>query len=232
MKDMKNLTKYCIIIPAYNAENTLTQLINKIIEVIPSIPIFIINDGSSDSTKNINNVNIVDHEKNLGKGAAIQSGIKIAKSRNFEYAVFLDADLQHDPDRIMSFIEKQQQTKADLVIGKRDFNLKSMPFFRFLSNTITSKLISLRTGIEINDSQCGFRLIRLNSIDIEDYFYSGFQFESEFLIKYLLRNKNVVEVEIPTIYATEKSSINHIPDTLKFIKLYFHSFLWKKERKH
>ena len=73
-------------------------------------------------------------------------------------------------------------------------------------------------------------MIKLENVDLNKFSYSGFQFESEFLIKYLLKNKMVAEVEVPTIYNKENSSINPIVDTLKFIKLYFNSFLWKKER--
>jgi len=228
---MTNLTKYCIIIPAYNAETTLPQLINKINEIVQSIQIIVINDGSYDSTGKIANVLVVNHNRNQGKGEAIKTGFRTASDKGYTYAIFLDADLQHDPTKIPDFIKTQCETNADLVVGKRDFNLKNMPFFRYLSNTWTSGLITIRTGRKISDSQCGFRLVKLDSVNINDFVYTGFQFESEFVIKYLLNDKIVAEVEIPTIYASEKSSINHIPDTLKFIKLYFNSFLWKKRGK-
>jgi len=227
---MIDLTRYCIIIPAYNAQQTIQPLVNQIITIFPSIKIYVINDGSKDKTNETSGVELVNHNHNLGKGKSIKTGIKKAIADNMRFAICIDADLQHDPVKIPEFIEQQYQYNADLVIGCRDFSIRNMPFFRFLSNTWTSKLISIRTGQEIRDCQCGFRLIKLDSVNFDDFIYSGFQFESEFIIKYLLWNKRVVEVVIPTIYGSEKSSINHIPDTLKFIKLYLHSFLWKKER--
>jgi hypothetical protein len=139
----------------------------------------------------------------------------------------MDADLQHAPEKIIDFIETKEIKNADMVLGKRQFRLGKMPFIRILSNLITSHLISWRCRKKIHDSQCGFRLMDIDGLKIEDYGYDGFQFESEFLIKTLDNNYRYTEVEIPTLYTNEKSSINHVYDTLKFIKLYLHSFFWK-----
>ena len=228
---MIDISKYCIVIPAYNAENDLLLLIEKIQKIYQDIFIFIIDDGSTNKTiyqiEETKQIKIYSHLKNKGKGSAILTGIKKALKQNFKYALFLDSDLQHDPIKIPDFIKLQHESCADMVLGFRKFELNKMPFMRILSNTITSMVISLRCGKKVRDSQCGYRLINLEKIDINQYIYSGFQFESEFLIRALDNNIKFKEIEISTIYSSEKSSINSVFDTLKFIKLFFHSFFWK-----
>ncbi|MBN2279159.1 MAG: glycosyltransferase family 2 protein [Candidatus Marinimicrobia bacterium] len=227
---MINMNQYCVIVPVYNDHQKLSSLVGQIRNLFPSLMIILVDDGSEDKVDRIEDTILLRHEKNLGKGEAIRTGIRYALTSGCDYAIFMDADLQHEPASLQDFMDIQIQTNADLVLGKRDFNFHNMPFLRYLSNTITSKLISLRTGKKISDSQCGFRLMKLLSFDFTNYKYAGFQLESEILIRCLLAEKKVKEVPIPTKYSNEKSSINYIPDTLKFIKLYFHSFFWKKER--
>lgn len=221
---------YCAIIPAFNAEKNIKKLVNEI-QNISDIQIFIINDGSTDKTseiiKQIENVHIFEHGMNRGKGAAILTGIKNAIKNGFQFGIFIDADLQHQPDMIPKFILNCENHKVNMVLGKRDFSKTKMPFHRILSNTITSFIISLRTGERIHDSQCGYRLINLELVEPQIFKYSGFQFESEFLIRMFDKQTTFSEISIPTIYNDEESSINNFADTFRFIHLIFKSYLWK-----
>ena len=222
--------KYCIIIPAYQAAVTLPSLIEIISGQFAENNIFIVDDGSTDLTSEVLNaypqINIIKHQINRGKGAALSSGFRKARQLDYDYAICLDADLQHDPNYIQKFIDSQVANRVDLVLGKRHFDYRAMPFHRILSNTITSFLISIRTSRRIHDSQCGYRLINLNVVKNLTFYEDGFQFESEILIKLLSAGYRYTEVEIPTIYNTNRSSINNIRDTLKFILLFFKSYLW------
>ncbi len=228
---MVDLSKYCIIIPAYNAAEQIKILIEKIRDFNKNIFIFVINDGSTDHTvqqvpMDDKNLALFSHFKNRGKGAAILTGIKKAQQRDYPFAIFLDSDLQHDPTLIPDFIDCRENTGADMVIGVRSKRIGKMPIMRILSNFLTSLIISMRCKYRIRDSQCGYRLIDIDSIETSSFKYQGFQFESEFLIKALDSNMKVEELKINTIYSDEKSSINNIFDTLKFIKLYLDSFFW------
>ena len=101
-----------------------------------------------------------------------------------------------------------------------------MPFLRRLSNKITSKIISKLTNNTILDSQCGYRRYRLEDVLSESYTEKGFQFESEVLIKCLNDNTSMTQIKIETIYdKNNKSYINHVSDTLKFIKLILKSLI-------
>jgi glycosyltransferase involved in cell wall biosynthesis len=228
MRDSVN--KYCVIIPTYESAKHLPYLLDRIKNISPKLKIIVVDDGSTDSTSKVlesfNQIVVIKHKINRGKGAALKSGINKAKELGFEYAITIDSDLQHSPDLIPSFIELQRKSNVDLIVGKREFSLKKMPIHRILSNTITSFLISLRVGTRVHDSQCGYRLIKIKDINTSFFRENGFQFESEFLIKMLLSGKKLAEIPIDTIYHKTGSYINNIKDTIKFIFLFFSSYFW------
>ncbi len=227
----KKQSTYCIIIPAYQAVETLPVLLQILRTEYPQLPVIVVNDGSTDDTKDFVNshdgIRKIEHSTNRGKGAAIKSGVIAAQNAGFTYAICIDADLQHPPEKIDEFIRTQKQVGADMVIGRRNFDFRFMPFHRILSNTITSLLISMRIGRRVHDSQCGFRLINIGSLDPERFYENGFQFESEFLMKVVPALPKIAEVPIETIYhPSGTSSISNAKDTLKFISLFFRSYLW------
>ncbi len=225
-----NKMKYCVIIPAFQASESLPVLINRIKLIPLLIEIIVVNDGSTDNTLDIlgkfSDIIVVNHQINLGKGAAIKSGIKKAKELGFQYAICIDSDLQHSPKSIPYFIKSQSELNASLVLGVRQFSREIMPFHRILSNTITSFIVSIRLGKRVHDSQCGYRLIDISNIDIDQFSENGFQFETELLLKIVLARATFTEIAISTIYNKSKSSINNVKDTLKFIILILRSYLW------
>ncbi|MDD5765676.1 MAG: glycosyltransferase family 2 protein [Candidatus Marinimicrobia bacterium] len=227
---MDLVNKYCIIVPTYQSSETLLPLIYRIRNVTPEIPLIIVDDGSTDDSEKvfnqINDVTIVRHPVNRGKGAAIKSGINKAKQMKCTCGIFIDSDLQHAPEKIPEFIASKEYQNVRMILGRRSFTLWNMPFHRFLSNTVTSFIISFRTMRRVHDSQCGFRLIDLDSIQTYLCADDGFQFESEFLIRALTSGVSFVEIEIPTIYNNSHSSIRNIRDTGRFILLILKSYIW------
>ncbi len=224
------MNEFCAVIPAYNAERTIGKLIQKVSQFIPMKDIIVVDDGSSDKTCEIASdlgVNVLKLYRNYGKGKALKTGFEYAKSQNYTAVLTLDADLQHNPDEIPKFFARFNEG-FDILIGNRMKNLKPMPIERIFSNKTTSFLISMRTGQKILDSQCGFRLIKIDVIKNVDAKSDGFAFESEFLIKALLRGFKVGFVDIETIYNGERSYIKHFKDTFNFVSIYIQSFFWKK----
>src|SRR3972149_10917529 len=128
------MDKVLIIIPAYNEENGLTDVIRLVREKVPHSDILVVDDGSTDRTSRVAGMAgamVVRLPFNLGYGAALQTGFKYALMKRYRYVVQMDADGQHDPDSINLLLEEIKKEDADGVIGSRflspDSNYKA-PF--------------------------------------------------------------------------------------------------------
>ncbi len=206
-----------ILIPSYNDNNFLPQLIDGL-KSYSSNKILIIDDCSEKPIiLEDKRVCVIRNHVNLGKGATLVRGFNYASEHGFTHVLTVDSDMQHLPEDVPSF--ELVDGSVDLVLGKRIFHT-TMPIHRKVSNYLTSLIISTLTHVKVYDSQCGFRRYKLDSINNLNFKYSGFQFESELLLK-LLSNKtaSVEHVDIHTVYGEETSSISNVADTIKFIKL-------------
>jgi glycosyltransferase involved in cell wall biosynthesis len=212
-----------VLIPAFNAGTFLEELVSRIRRSIGDIQIVIVDDGSRDNTTEIARLvgaTVLRHDKNCGKGAALQTGFDFLKKQtDVEFILTLDADLQHQPEDVQKFFSTQQQTGADIVIGWRERAGTKMPVHRMISNTLTSALVSMKTGMKIKDSQSGFRLIRkrvLENIQLES---RGYEAETELLIKAARLKFKIEFVPVHTVYGSEKSYMTHWATTINFIKV-------------
>ena len=219
----KAKNKICALIPFYNEEKFIEETVRKTAKFVDLI--IAVNDGSTDKSavliKNQEKVIVVRHEKNLGKGAAIKSGFEEALKQNCDLLITLDADMQHEPDYIPKFIEKANVESADLVVGNRRWNVSGMPPHRRLSNFLTSKLLTIKTGTKILDSQSGYRLFRCEKLPLLFPNFTGFEAESEILIKAARNNLKISFVNIPTIYNDNKSKMKSVQAIIGFIKVLF-----------
>ena len=187
-----------------------------------NINILVIDDGSSDTVKINSSDNLIvllRNNTNRGKGYSLKKAFNYASEKKYTHAITIDADLQHESEYIKDFLNADQ--KINLVIGMRDFK-ENMPVHRRFSNKITSYIASKITGKRILDSQSGYRRYKLESKTYNNCLENGFQFETEVLINELKQKSSTVEhIPISTVYNNEKSSINNIADTYKFIKMIF-----------
>jgi glycosyltransferase involved in cell wall biosynthesis len=213
--------KTCAIICAYNEENKIKEIVDRSKNY--GLETIIVNDGSTDSTleeaQKTNSI-ILNIFPNQGKGNALKKGFDYALKENYEQIITLDADGQHLPEEIPSFIKKLENG-YEVVIGKRDFNSKNVPLARKYGNTIDSLILSKILKKELHDPQNGFRAFKKDTLL---KFYnkptgSGFPYELELLIKIAREDIKIGWNEISTIYSNEiESKINprkHIIDSLK-----------------
>lgn len=208
-----------LVIPAYNCAATIAGLIRRLKHFAPHCDILVINDGSTDRTASEAEgtgqaVKVISHLQRRGKGAALQTAMDWALVNGYGYAVTLDADGQHDPAEVLSFLN----CNADLAVGQRSFKPGVMPLTRIFSNWLSSLLVSLIAGKRVFDSQCGYRKVRLSAVEGFMPGSRGYQYETEMLL-YIIKVKKgtLANVPIRTIYQGEKSHIRHIPDTWEFI---------------
>lgn len=196
---MLNKKDIWIITPAYNEEKTISSLLGKIKKT--RLNIVVVNDGSSDLTKNIVEkfpVYLLNHKTNLGKGAAMKTGADFAFSYGAQAVIFLDADGQHDPNNIIDYVRKLQQG-SEIVFGKRNLG-KGTPVIRLLGNKIASRLISLLCGIYLKDLLCGFIGMIRKAYEIVQWDSTGYGVETEIVARTGRNKLKYSEVSIETIY--------------------------------
>lgn len=225
--------KTLICIPAFNAAPYLPRLIAQLKDLSLPCECLVIDDGSTDQTSDVcrnHAIPVMAHEINRGKGAALQTGIRHALKTNMDVLVTLDADLQHPVHRIPALLEPIQKNVADFVIGARTRSHSGMSWARRFSNATTSRLVSWRIGRPISDSQSGFRAIRTEFLKNLDLRTSRYETETEILIHCADHGTRFAEIDIPTIYGDAHSSIRHIADTFRFIRLYIRLLGKQKSR--
>jgi glycosyltransferase involved in cell wall biosynthesis len=222
------IKSFAVLIPAYNAEASLSELISRLHKVAGDVQIIVVDDGSVDQTCDVAvslGVTLLQHKKNRGKGAALQTGFEWVKHLiGIDYIFTVDADLQHQPEDIPKFLALQRQTGADIIIGWRERRGTRMPVHRRLSNTITSSLVGMRTGITIKDSQCGFRMIRRSVLERIQLESAGYEAETELLLKAARAGCSIDFVPVHTVYGNEKSYMTHWTTTRNFIKVLFRDY--------
>jgi glycosyltransferase involved in cell wall biosynthesis len=211
--------KICAVVPFYNENKTIREIINR---TLPYAGLIIaVNDGSTDNSCDEVPVNekviLLSHSTNRGKGFALNIGFLESIKRASYITVTLDADLQHIPEIIPELILGLE--KYDVVIGNRLNNTKNMPLMRILSNKLTSLLLSIKTKQKLFDTQSGFRAYRTNILEDILPTYTGFEAESEMIVKAAEHNYKINFVPIPTIYADEKSKMRSIQAIIGFIKV-------------
>jgi len=211
--------KICIVIPTYNAAKAIGNLIRKIRQ--QELEVVVIDDGSQDNTYKIakdNGAIVLRNENNEGKGASLIKGFQYAQDRDFDAVITMDGDGQHLPEEIPYFIRLAKYSNSGIFIGNRMFKIKNMPSVRVITNKFMSWLISFVTKQRIPDTQCGFRLIKKEVLEKINLKTSKYETESEIIIKASRLGFKVESVPIKTIYNEERSQINPIIDTLRFIK--------------
>ena len=205
--------KIIVGIPAFNEEKNIAVVITQLKKIVDKI--IVCNDGSTDLTSKIAEelgVIVINHEKNLGYGAAIRSIFLKSKDLDGDILVTFDADGQHRIDDINKVINPIINGKSDLVIGSRflDESEKEVPQYRKVGIKVITKITNATIKKQLTDSQSGFRayskkvLTELNPSD------AGMGISTEILIKASSKNFRISEVPIKITYSGDTSTHNPI----------------------
>jgi len=200
-------------IPAFNEEKNIAAIITKLADITDTI--IVCNDGSSDLTSDIAEkmgAFVINHEKNLGYGAAIRSIFLKAKELDGDILVTFDADGQHRIEDIEKVTKPIIDQEADLVIGSRflDESEKEVPRYRKVGIKVITKITNASIKKQLTDSQSGFRayskkvLAELNPSEL------GMGISTEILIKASSKNFRITEVPIKILYAGDTSTHNPV----------------------
>ncbi len=211
-----------VIIPAYNASSSIVEVLRRTSLVHPLEHTIVVDDGSLDGTGALVRASgavLISHGANRGKGAALQSGFDRALECGYDAVITMDSDLQHKPEDIPRFLLAFGTSHADIIIGSRLHSLTGMPYHRRVSNLMTTFLVGARTSASIEDSQSGFRFIDTRVLKRVRALSSGFEAETEFIIRASALGFTFASLPIETIYAGEKSTMTHWHTTKRFISV-------------
>lgn len=203
------------LIPAYNADRFVAGVVRR---ASAHLPVVAVNDGSKDNTLaalRSTDATVIDQQPNQGKGVALRTGFVRALDMGADAVIQLDADGQHDPEEIPLFVEKFNATKADLIIGERDFG--GMPPVRRVSNTIGRAAFSWAIGRRVRDNQSGYRLLSRRLIEaVLESREQGYEFEMDMILIAVKRGWRIEGVPIRTIYGDEMSNIRPLQHVVHF----------------
>lgn len=209
----------CVLIPTYNEAKSIALLIKQIGSY--NLEVIVVDDGSLDNTGSIagnSGATVLQNKKNEGKGASLIKGFNYALSRGFEAVVTMDGDGQHLPQDIPLFIEAAGKSSSAVFIGNRMSSLKGMPLFRIITNRFMSWFLSSIVKQKVYDTQCGFRLLKREVLEKLNLTTRKYETESEILLKASRLGFKIDSVPVTTVYLDEKSKINPVVDTLRFIR--------------
>lgn len=200
------------LVPAYQAAATLGEVLLRLRALERPPAVLVVDDGSRDATAEVARqlgARVLSFAGNRGKGHALVAGFEALRGE-FDAVVTLDADGQHPPECVPAFVAAAE-AGADLVLGRRA-RTPDMPLARRVANGISSGWASWMAGQRVSDSQCGFRLHSGRLLERTPVTPGRYEVESELVVRAARLGFRIAEVEIPTVYAGEKSQISVLRD--------------------
>lgn len=203
-----------VIIPAYNPEENLNNIVNRIWEL--GNQVIVVDDGSDKSKEDIfcqlsETAIVLHHEKNKGKGAAIKTALRYIKENLWDCNVVgvMDADGQHLPDDMERLLMKAINKKNIMVLGVRNIG-KDMPLKSRIGNLITRYVLNILGGVRVSDTQTGLRAFSSNLIDeLLQVEGTRYEYETNVLLCCVKSGVSITEMTIKTIYHDKKNSCSH-----------------------
>jgi glycosyltransferase involved in cell wall biosynthesis len=194
--------KLSIIIPVYNEQDTIAEII-KLVKLAKGFKkeIIVVDDGSTDQTpdklKKISGIRVARHSTNQGKGSAIRTGIKHATG---DYMLVQDADLEYDPRDIPKLLEPVKLGKAEVVYGSRfTGQRRNMFFWHWMGNKLLTLLTNVLFNTTLSDMETCYKLIPVRLVKSLNLKAKRFEFEPEVTAKIL--KKGIRIWEVPVSYA-------------------------------
>ncbi len=206
MKNIVEKNKICVLIPTYNNAKTLARVIDGVLRYTSHI--IIVNDGATDATPDIlaryPQLTIIHLPKNKGKGNALRIGFDKARNLGYDYALTIDSDGQHYPEDIPVFIAAiEAENEPTLLVGSRNMTQDGVPKKSSFGHKFSNFWFHLETGVNLPDTQSGYRLYPLQHIP-KKYYTEKFEFEIEILVRSSWNGVQLKNVPIQVLYDPEE----------------------------
>ncbi len=199
-----------IVIPTYNNNNSLRGIAEGSLRTDQDV--LVVDDGSTDGvaeTLSGLSLEIIRHEQNLGKGAAIISAAHWASERGYSHLITIDADGQHNPADIPKFQTKIKEKPLSIIVGIRDFESANVPESSIFGRKFSNFWVRISSGSSIADSQSGFRAYPLEVLKKVKCRAKHYNFEIEILVRSVWAGIILSSVDIGVAYTEETNKASH-----------------------
>ncbi len=214
--------KICIVIPTYNNDQTLADVISDSLNFTDQI--IAVNDGSTDRTAEIlslfrDRINIVNLPRNKGKGAALKAGFLRAKELGFHHAITIDSDGQHYPADIPAFVKAIVESPDAIIIGQRDLSRVDINGKSSFANKFSNFWFNLQTGCRLKDTQTGFRAYPLDRLRWLSLLTSRYEAELELMVYASWHGTEIISIPIRIHYPPQAERISHFRPGMDFTRI-------------
>lgn len=213
--------KVCVLVPTYNNEQTLGNVITSILEYTDQV--IVVNDGSTDSTpallKQFSKIKVVSYLPNKGKGYALRAGFREAVQAGYEYAISIDSDGQHFAEDLPKFLKKLEDHPKAIIIGARNMDQSSVPGKSSFGNKFSNFWFHFETGLKMSDTQSGYRLYPVKLLNDVRFLTRKFEFEIEVLVTSSWRGIEIEEVPVRVFYAEKEKRVSHFRPFKDFTRI-------------
>jgi len=236
----------CVVAPTFNNARTLADILQRVDRL--GLPVLVVNDGSTDDTASVldawargktdapqspdhhaGSLRVaLTHTRNRGKSAALHTGFAHAQSLGFTHALTLDTDGQLDPEDAPRLLDAARENPHALIIGTRDIESPDYPPRSRFGRRVSNLLIFLEAGVDVADSQCGYRVYPLAMFVFVHCTAGRFAFESEVIVHAAWEQVPLVEVPVNCRYFPAEKRVSHfkpIRDSARVLAMHLR-LLW------
>ena len=213
----------CILVPTYNNEKTIADVIQRVFAVAPNATVIVVNDGSSNSTVSIldalgSKITLLNNSENKGKGYSLRRGFKKAIEMGFDHVVTIDSDGQHFPEDVPLLVAKAKEFPDSVIMGSRNMNHETVPGKSSFGNKFSNFWFKLETWITLPDTQTGFRIYPMKPMRKMRFFTRKFEFEIEVIVRLAWKNVKFYPVAIRVLYDMDER-VSHFRPARDFFRI-------------
>ncbi len=210
LRPMIDRVNILVVIPTYNHPQRLREVVQGALSVTEDV--LVVDDGSDQPASELLeglDVEVVRHEVNHGKGAAISTAGDWAARRDKTHIITIDADGQHDPAEIPKFIKAIQANPHALIIGVRNFAGSHAPFSSRFGRAFGNFWVRVQTGKSVGDIQSGFRAYPVNVLQAIDLWFCRYAFEVEIAVRAFWASVPLVKIDVTVEYPPREQRVSH-----------------------
>ncbi|WP_036878133.1 glycosyltransferase family 2 protein [Xylanibacter oryzae] len=221
IKNMRE-EKICVIVPTYNNAGTIIEILERIL--LYSSDVIVIDDGSTDNTETLLKsamlpIMLISHQYNQGKGIALRDGLIEAKEYGYRYAITIDSDGQHYPEDIPLFLDAITKNPDTLIVGNRNLKNENLSSGSSFANKFSNFWFMIQTGLNLPDTQTGYRLYPLSMMRGLNYITSRYEAELELLVFSAWHGIKLQPLDIRVYYPPSGERVSHFRPVTDFVRI-------------